>query len=513
MVDLEVIAKLEMLSQFWYALALTIPIVLISRSVVAGTKYSPILIIVIFGLAMGFILTKTGISTPGMSEFPIIGLTAQVTVVALIVSFFVGGQELYKIITRSEIEPDDMVVSSTDELVLGTTSTQLFFIIRSFFLLLGIQGLYRTIMGASANDTLGQLYPLIGYIGVIMSIILIDPKAKVKDKRKYIKRGVVEMGMILVILIASLLIAEAIKPVIALPQIFFAMIISSSLGAVLWRWRLGPSMRCLLFAGIPVVLAANFLVGGTRIMDAFSIPGVNPVMAYGFFGQLFWMFGGMTLLILFGKANHVRNLAPGMAGSLSHSGLTGACTAGDLGEKAASRAPIMINVPFFGHIFVFSILAISAQQGQLLYFWAGLIALIGVSLTVWSLRVLAKAEGSDPVEVKGLMIFCFGWQLTAVFGGLMMLALGGMDINYAAMAKSSGISHFGLFAAVQGEMFGKEAASLIPFIFAMPFLVHPVVFGMFGKAMESGGKMPEKVIYALGGVGLVGILAASFLVK
>lgn len=51
-------------------------------------------------------------------------------------------------------------------------------------------------------------------------------------------------------------------------------------------------------------------------------------MGYGFFGQLLWMFGWILLLIAFGKANHVRTLAPGMVGSLSHSGLTGACTAG-----------------------------------------------------------------------------------------------------------------------------------------------------------------------------------------
>jgi hypothetical protein len=54
-----------------------------------------------------------------------------------------------------------------------------------------------------------------------------------------------------------------------------------------------------------------------------------------------------------------------MAGGLSHAGLTGACTAGDLGDAAARRAPIMINIPFFGHIFVFSILAVSIERGAL----------------------------------------------------------------------------------------------------------------------------------------------------
>ena len=84
--------------------------------------------------------------------------------------------------------------------------------------------------------------------------------------------------------------AGQIKPLIALPQIFFAMIIASGLGALLYRWHFGPTMRSLLFAGIPVVLAANFIIGGSRISDAFSISGMNSVLAYGFFGQLFEFF-------------------------------------------------------------------------------------------------------------------------------------------------------------------------------------------------------------------------------
>jgi hypothetical protein len=109
-------------------------------------------------------------------------------------------------------------------------------------------------------------------------------------------------------------------------------------------------MRALLFAGIPIILAANFLVGGSLMSETFSIGGIGPVFMYGFFGQVFWMFGGISLLMLIAKTSSIRNLAPGMAGSLSHAGLTGACTAGDFGEEAARRAPIMINIPFFGHI-------------------------------------------------------------------------------------------------------------------------------------------------------------------
>ena len=109
-----------------------------------------------------------------------------------------------------------------------------------------------------------------------------------------------------------------------------------------------------------MVLAAVFIVGGSRLLDAFTLDGMLQVMAFGFFGQLFWMFVGIALLVFIGKSNKVDIIAPGMAGSLSHSGLTGACTAGDIGEVAKERAPIMINIPFFGHLFVFTILAASA---------------------------------------------------------------------------------------------------------------------------------------------------------
>jgi hypothetical protein len=337
------------------------------------------------------------------------------------------------------------------------------------------------------------------------TIILIDYKARITDKRTYINKGIIETAAILLVLTVSHYIALSVKPLVALPQIFFAMLISSSMGMVLSHWRFGPTVRALLFAGIPVVLAANFMVGGSRIADAFLISNMKPVMLYGLFGQIFWMFGGLSLLILFGMANHIRILAPAMAGALSHSGLTGACTAGDLGEQAALRAPIMINVPFLGHIFVFSILAASASIGQLLLPWSICTALIGVILTIWSLQTLRKAHGNEPIEIKGLMQFSFGWQLTAVFGGFLLLHFAGISINDAAIAKSSAISHFGLFAAIQGGMFGERASELIAFIFAMPFLIHPLVFGMFGKAVENNGVMPTRIACFLAIIGIVGV--------
>jgi hypothetical protein len=257
-----------------------------------------------------------------------------------------------------------------------------------------------------------------------------------------------------------------------------------------------------------VVLAANFVVGGSRIGEAFTLSGMNAVLAYGFFGQLFWMFGGIALLMFFGRTTAVGNLGPGMAGSLSHAGLTGACTAGDLGETAARRAPIMINIPFFGHIFVFSILAVSVERGGLAIGPALAVAAIGLGLTVWSLHKLRRAEQRDGHEVKALMQFSFGWQLCAVFGGLLLLGLSRMPIQDALMAKSSSISHFGLFAAVQGGMAGEAAAGMIAFVFAMPFLVHPLVFFMFGRAMENGGQMPRLPVYVLALFGATGVAAA-----
>jgi hypothetical protein len=504
---LEQITGMQVLNQFWLSLFLVIPMVLIARTAVAGTRYSPILIIVIFGLIMGYFLVISGVSKAGLPDFPLIDLISKTTIIALTVSFFVGGQELRKLIGNVQLEVDRSVIHSTEETVVGTTRTQLVFIIRAFFLLIGIEALTRVFLGTSSSQ-LSSHYLLIAYMGLIASVILIDYKATVANKPIYIRKGLVEIISILFVLILSYYISYYIRPVIALPQIFFAMILAASLGSLFYKWRYGPTIRCLLFAGIPVVLAGNFLIGGSRILEAFSITGMNSVMAYGFFGQVFWMFGGIAVLMFLGKTGNVRNLAPGMAGSLSHSGLTGACTAGDLGDIAAKRAPIMINVPFFGHIFVFSILAISAEAGKLWLAPSLLIIAVGLAFTYFAIRNLRKANGKDSMEVKGLMQFSFGWQLCAVFGGLTLLSLTTMSIDYSAMATSSALSHFGLFAAVQGGMFGAEAALLIPFIFAMPFLVHPVVFFMFGKAMHHDGEMPRVAALTIALLGLAGVIVS-----
>jgi hypothetical protein len=40
----------------------------------------------------------------------------------------------------------------------------------------------------------------------------------------------------------------------------------------------------------------------------------------------------------------------------------------------------------------------------------------------------------------------------------------------------------------------------------MPFLIHPVVFGMFGKAMSKDGVMPKKAITICAVLGILGVI-------
>ena len=503
------LAKLQIFNQFWLSLFLLIPLVLISRSVVAGTRYSPILLVVVFGLATGYVLVASGVSTPGLPEFQIIDLLSRATIIALIASFFVGGQELRKVFGKLTVEPDNSIVPSQEETSVGTNWTQLIYIVRTFFLLLGIEAAYRLIVGIETGG-LSAYYSLFAYIGLAGSIILIDYKATIQNKKLYLRKGILETFIIGVVLVITFYIAAWIRPTIALPQIFFAMLITATLGAIFYKWCYGPTIRALLFAGLPIVLAGNFMIGGSRIAEVFGITGMNSVLAFGFFGQLVWMFGGIALLMIFAKTSNVRNLAPGLAGGLSHAGLTGACTAGDLGKTAASRTPIMINLPFAAHIFVFSVLAISADRGELMMLPSLAVLATGAILTVLSLKTLRAAEGDDSKEIKGLMQFSLGWQLFAMFGSFVLLSIFGMPLYNTAIAATSSLSHFGLFAATQGGMFGAEVADLLPFIFAMPFLVHPFVFFVFGKAMEKDGEMPNIPIFILAGIGIVGVIFALF---
>jgi hypothetical protein len=505
---LSTVDHLQFLNQFWWSLFILVPMVLIARTVVAGTRYSPILIIVIFGLLMGFVLTISEVTTPGLADFPLLNVLSRTTIIALGATFFVGGQQIRRMFSKETVPPDTSVTYCMDELVLGTGRTHFVLIVRAFFLLLGIEALYKYLLGIVPGDSIGHYYPLIAYLGLVFSMILIDNRAVIDNKQAYIRRGLVEIAGLVVILMAAYYISAWVRPLIALPQIFFVMILASALGMVFFRMKSGPTLRSLLFAGIPIILAANFTVGGSLIRDSLGLAGIAPVLMYGFFGQILWMFGGISILMLLARTASVRNLGPGMAGALSHAGLTGACTAGDLGEDAARRAPVMINIPFFGHIFVFSILALSVEQDGLLLLPAAIVAAVGVALTVAAIRTLRRAEGQERREVTGLMLFSFGWQLTAIFTGMMLLS--SLPLSNAAMAKSSALSHFGLFAALQGGMFGADAAGMIAFVFAMPFLVHPLVFFLFGRAMENDGEMPHLPVYILALVGLAGVLYGLF---
>ncbi len=498
-------AALHVLSQIGIALILLIPLVLIARTVVAGTSYSPVLIIVVFGLFMGYILFATGVATPGLPEFPIIGLISGTIIIVLTGIFFAGGQELRKLFGRVKMEPDQTFVPSEEEAIIGTKRTQLFAIIRTFFLVLGIGATIRIILGNNSSY-LSPYYPIIAYLGLLGGLILIDLKDTIANKASYIGKGAVEIAGIVTLLIFTYYISVWIKEIVPLPQIFFVMISSLTLGWVLHKWHFGPTIRALLFAGIPLALAGVFVVGGSRIIEVFVVAGIGSVIAYGFFGQVLWMFGGIAVLMLFAKTYHVRSLGPGMAGSLSHAGLTGACTAGDLGPVAAARASIMVNIPFLGHLILFQLLAISIDLGRLMILPTIAAALVGVSMTGWSLRTLRNAEGNNQQEVKGLMQFSFGWQFTAIFTGLALLHLSGMPFAHTAMAKASSISHFGLFAATHGGMFGSEAAGLITFIFAIPFLVHPLVFFMFGQGMGKKGIMLTTPVYVLAVLGALGVI-------
>ncbi|KGM13499.1 membrane protein [Cellulomonas bogoriensis 69B4 = DSM 16987] len=498
------IDAIAFLDQFWLTLLVLVPVVMVARAVVAGSRYSAILIIVVFGLTLGALLVATGAGTPGLPDLYLMNMLSRATIVALTASFFVGGQELRRLFGGVSVPEDTSVVLNDKEVVLGTGRTQFVFIVRSFFVLLGVDATVRVLLGLGNGQE--EILPLLAYLGLVVAVILIDPAARVADKRRYLGKGVLELILLILVLGGATLVATWVRDLAAFPPIFFAMLIAVALGWVFPRWTHGPTVRALMFGGIPVVLAANFIIGGSLLVESLGLDGMAPMLLYGFFGQLMWMFGGISVLMLVGRTAAVRNLAPGMAGALSHAGLTGACTAGDMGEVARRRAPIMISVPFFGHVFLFGILAFSLDAGQLLVWPTAVMAAIGVALTVVALRQLRRSAGEDRAEVKGLMIFSFGWQLTALFGGLLMLAH--LSLAHSVMATSAALSHFGVFAALQGGLFGAEAATLIAFVFAMPFLVHPFVYFMFGRGMARNGEMPRRPAYALAALGTVGVLVA-----
>ena len=50
---------------------------------------------------------------------------------------------------------------------------------------------------------------------------------------------------------------------------------------------------------------------------------------------------------------------------------------------------------------------------------------------------------------------------------------------------------------------------LAPIMINVPFLIHPVVFGIFGHAKEKNGVMLKKAISILAIIGIVGVLCFS----
>ncbi|GAL33577.1 hypothetical protein JCM19240_2273 [Vibrio maritimus] len=126
--------------------------VLLSRTIVANTKYSAVLVIVVLGLLMGTLFVKTGLAQPGLQEFPAIVLLSQTTVIALIATFFVGGQEIRRLLSKQTGHVDVLAVPAKNEVFFGTTSTQFVYIIRAFVLLMGIEMISALLTGRSGAN-------------------------------------------------------------------------------------------------------------------------------------------------------------------------------------------------------------------------------------------------------------------------------------------------------------------------------------------------------------------------
>jgi len=222
---MEELSHISAFNHYFLSMVVLVTMVLISRTIVAGTKYSSILVIVIFGLTMGALLVKSGMAGPGLSAFPTIVLVSQTTIIALIATFFVGGQEITLILSKQDLDDKILMIPSKDEVVLGTSRTQLFFIIRAFFILVGIETAHVLLSGRAFNFALGGSYLLFAYVSLVLAVILIDSRAELADKQIYIRKGVIEILAVILVLKISLQLAAWIGPMIALPQIFFAMII------------------------------------------------------------------------------------------------------------------------------------------------------------------------------------------------------------------------------------------------------------------------------------------------
>ncbi len=134
------------------------------------------------------------------------------------------------------------MVQSQEEILLGTKRTQLFFIIRAFFILLAIRGAYVLIMEELGEGSLAKSYPILTYLGLMGTFIIIDSRVTIRNKHLYLIKGLTEFVAILLLLIASSFVSKWVSGIIPLSQIFFAMILSASLDAIATNWRFGPTM-------------------------------------------------------------------------------------------------------------------------------------------------------------------------------------------------------------------------------------------------------------------------------
>ena len=67
-------------------------------------------------------MVNSDVGTPGLPEFLIINFIGKVIFIAFIDPFFLGGQEIRKIMVKIKLEPDETVIPYNDEIVSGTNS-------------------------------------------------------------------------------------------------------------------------------------------------------------------------------------------------------------------------------------------------------------------------------------------------------------------------------------------------------------------------------------------------------
>lgn len=517
--DLQAFSVTGIVEHLFFSFGLLFLLILIARAVVARTDYSSVLILIVFGLAMGIVLTRSGITTPGIPELPLIDLINRSSVIALVVIFFNGGRELRKIFGDVPLPREEILAPSHREVFYGTNSSHLTLLIRSFFLLIGISGISRLLLGMSPDDPLQHYYPLMGYVSLIIALVLIDTKAIVQSRRHYIQRGIIEIFLLLGILIAANSLTLWQGNTIELPEILFIIILSSALGASMYNWQLGATFNALLFGGLPLVLTANFIVGGSLLEDSISKAGefdtsFIAALLYGFVGQLFWLFGGMSLIIWFGKNRYMRNLISGISGGLSHTGLLAASTAGEFGKMTAVRAAILSIISLFSYLFVTIIARLSMGRPIRIVVLTVLVILLGLAITAWSLKLLRRAENLESEEIRALMLFSFGWQMLALFGGVLIFQTFNIDASYGDTVQSANLSHLGLFAILQEGTTNGISGRLMPFIHAMPLLAYPILFWLFGNTINNQGKISTaavRVISLLSVAGIAGIAGTAVL--